>query len=103
MGTQLNFSTTYHPQTNGQIERVNQVLEYMLRLYVMDKPTKWEDYLHLVEFAYKNGHQTSLGMSPFEALYGRGCKALVRWDNPVSRIVLGPEILKEMEQKNCYH
>ena len=55
LGTKLNFSTAYHPQTDGQIERVNQVLEDMLHVYVMDKPTKWEDYLHLVEFAYNNG------------------------------------------------
>ena len=55
LGTKLKFSTAYHPQTDGQIERVNQVLEDMLHMYVMDKPTKWEDYLHLVEFAYNNG------------------------------------------------
>ena len=52
--TQLNFSTTYHPQTYGKTERVNQIVEYMLRIYVMNNPTKWEDYLHLVEFAYNN-------------------------------------------------
>ena len=51
LGTKINFSTAYHPQTDGQTERVNQVLEDMLRMYVMEKPTKWEDYLHLVEFA----------------------------------------------------
>ena len=55
LGTKLNFNTVYHPQIDGQIERVNQVLEYMLRMYVMDKPTKWEDYSHLVEFSYNNG------------------------------------------------
>ena len=60
LGKKLNFSTAYHPQTDGQSERVNQVLEDMLRMYVMDKPTKWEYYLHLVEFAYKNG-QSILG------------------------------------------
>ena len=48
LGTKLNFSTAYHPQTDGQTDRVNQVLEDMLLMYVMDKPTKWEDYLHLV-------------------------------------------------------
>ena len=48
LGTKLNFNTAYHPQIDGQTERVNQVLEYMLHMYVMDKPTKWEDYLHLV-------------------------------------------------------
>ena len=73
-GTKLNFSTAYHPQTDGKIERANQMLEYMLRIYVMDKPSKWEDYLHLVEFAYNNGQQASLGMSPYEALYGRRCR-----------------------------
>ena len=46
--TNLNFSTAYHPRTDGQKERVNQVLEDILRMYAMDKPTKWEDYLHLV-------------------------------------------------------
>jgi hypothetical protein len=70
-GTNLNFSTTYHPESDGQTEKVNQVIEDMLRMYVMDKPSKWEDYLHLVEFAYNNGYQASLKMSPFEALYGK--------------------------------
>ena len=70
LGTQLNFSTAYHPQTDGQTESVNQVLEDMLRACVMQKPTQWEDYLHLVEFAYNNGYHTSIQMSPFEVLYG---------------------------------
>ena len=68
-------------------------------MYVMEKPTKWEDYLHLVEFAYNNGQKASLGMSPYEYLYGRRCRTPVTWDNPVNRIVLGPEFLKEMEQE----
>eukprot|EP00253_Pinus_taeda_P009047 PITA_09047 len=49
LGTQLNFSTAYHPQTDGQMERVNQMVEDMLRAYVMQQPTKWEDYLHLAK------------------------------------------------------
>jgi transposase InsO family protein len=69
--TKLIFSTTYHPQTNGYIERVNQVLEDMLRMHLMHQPKKWEGYLSLVEFSYNNGYQESLKMSPFEALYGR--------------------------------
>jgi hypothetical protein len=56
----------------------------------MDKPSKWEDYLHLVEFSYNNVYQASLKMSPFEALYGRKCNTLVIWDNPIDRVVLGP-------------
>ena len=66
------------------------MLEDMLHMYVMDKPTKWEDYLHLVEFSYNNGHQASLGMSPYEDLYGRRCRTPVSWVNPVNRVVLGP-------------
>jgi hypothetical protein len=50
---------------------VNRIIEDMLRMYVMDKASKWEDYLHLVEFAYNNGYQAYLKTSPFEALYGR--------------------------------
>jgi transposase InsO family protein len=89
-GTNLNFSTAYHPQKYGQTERVNRVIEDMLRMYVMDKQSKWEDYLHLVEFAYNNGYQASLRMIPFKALYGRKCDTPVSWDNPTDRVVLGP-------------
>jgi hypothetical protein len=67
----LNFSTSYHPESDGQTERVNQVIEDMLRMYVMGKPSKWEEYLHLIEFDYNNGYRESLKMNPFEALYGR--------------------------------
>ena len=73
------------------------MLEDMIHMYVMEKPTKWVDYLYLVEFAYNNGQQESLGMSPYEALYGRRCRTLVTWDNLVNRVVLGLELLKEME------
>ena len=66
------------------------MLEDMLHMYVMDKPTKWGDYLHLVEFAYNNGQQASLGMSLYEALYGRRCRTPVTWDNLVNRVVIGP-------------
>jgi transposase InsO family protein len=96
-GTNINFSTAYHPQTDGQTERVNRIIEDMLRMYVMDKPSKWEDYLHLVEFAYNKGYQASLRMSPFEALYGRKCNTPVSWDNSADRVVLGLELLKDME------
>ena len=54
LGTKLNLNNAYHTQTDGQAERVNQVLEDMLCMYVMDTPTKWEDYKHLVELSYNN-------------------------------------------------
>ena len=75
------------------------MMEYMLHMYVMDKPIKREDYLHLVEFFYSNGDQASLWMSLYEALYGRRCRTPVTWDNPVNMVVLGLELLKEMEQE----
>ena len=98
-GTNLNMSTAYHPKTDGQTERVNQVIEDMLRMYVMDQPSKWEDYLHLVEFAYNNGHHASLKMSPFEALYGIKCNTPISWDNPADRVIVGPELIKNMEEQ----
>ena len=97
--TKLLFTTAYHPQTHGKTERVNQILEDMLRMHVMHQPKKWEDYLPLVEFAYNNGYQESLKMSPFEILYGRPCNTLVSWSNPVKIITIGPNMLKEMEQQ----
>ena len=94
----MNFSTAYHPQTDGQTESVYQIFNYMLRMYVMNNPTKWEDYLHLVEFAYNNGYQNSTKMSPFEVLYGWKCRTLVTWDSPVDHLMLGPELFKDLEQ-----
>jgi hypothetical protein len=95
----LNFSTTYHPELDGQTERVNQVIKDMLSMYVMDKLSKWEDYLHLVEFAYNNVYQASLNMSSFEALYGIKFNTLVSWDNPAERTVVGPNMIQKMEEK----
>jgi transposase InsO family protein len=69
--TKLDFSLAYHPQTDGQIERVNQVLEDMLRVCVLMYGKNWEDSLAFVEFSYNNEFHTSLKKAPFEVLYGR--------------------------------
>ena len=98
LNTTLNFSTSFHPQTDGQTEGVNQVLKDLLRMYVKDQPGKWEDYLHLVEFAYNNNYQALARFSPFEILYGRKCNTPISWSNLVDRLVLGPELLKEIEE-----
>jgi hypothetical protein len=66
------------------------VIEDMLRMHVMEKPSKWEDYLHLVECSYNNGYQVSLKMSPFKALYGRKCNRPVSWENQADRAVVEP-------------
>jgi hypothetical protein len=93
------FNIAYHPQIDGQTERLNQIVEDMLSMHVMRQPKKWEDYLPLVEFAYNSGYQESLKMSPCEALYGRQCKIPISWNNLVDRITTRPDMLKEMEQQ----
>jgi hypothetical protein len=98
-GTNLNLSTTYHPESHEKTKRTNRIIEDMLRMYVIDQPSKWEDYIHLVEFSYNNGYLASFKMSPFEVLYGRKCNTLVSWENLADRAVVGPELLKEMEDQ----
>ncbi|KAL0537174.1 hypothetical protein IC582_026144 [Cucumis melo] len=68
MGTRLDFSTTFHRQTDGKIECLNQVLEDMLRARALEFPGSWDSHLHLMEFAYNNSFQAIIGMAPFEAL-----------------------------------
>ena len=67
-------------------------------MYVMNNPKKWEDYFHLTEFAYNNGYQDSTKMSPFEVLYGRKCRRSVTWDSPMDQLMLGPDLLMDLEQ-----
>ncbi len=77
LGTKLNISLAYHPETNDQTERVNQVLEDLLRIYNIDRQYQWETYLPLVEFSYNNSYQSIIKMAPFEALYGCKCRTPV--------------------------
>ena len=73
---------------------MNQVLEDMLRMYVMDQQNKWEEYLPLVEFTYNNSYHYSLGMAPYGMLYGRPCRTPLSWCILEDRIFVGPEILQ---------
>jgi hypothetical protein len=75
------------------------VLEDMLRMHVMHQPKQWEEYLLVVEFAYNNDYQESMKMSQFEALYGRKCRVPISWDNLVENIIIGLDLLREMEQE----
>ena len=79
LGTRVNMSITYHPQTDGQSERTIQTLEDMLRTCVLDWGNSWERHLPLAEFVYNNSFHTSIGMSPYEALYGRHCTTPLCW------------------------
>ena len=65
----------------------------------MHQPRRWEEYLPLVEFSYNNGYKESLRMSPFEALYGRICNTPINLSDPVNRVLIGLDMLVEMEQK----
>ncbi|KAL0536694.1 hypothetical protein IC582_025654 [Cucumis melo] len=70
LGTRLNFSTSFHPQTDGQTERLNQILKDMLRACVLEFLGSCDSHLHLMEFAYNNSYEATIGMAPFEALCG---------------------------------
>ncbi|CAN6721578.1 unnamed protein product [Malus baccata var. baccata] len=98
LGTRLLYSTTYHPQTDGQSERTIQTLEDMLRSSVMQFGDSWHDRLDLMEFAYNNSFHSSIGMSPFEALYGKACRTPLCWSEVGERILEGPEIVDETTQ-----
>jgi hypothetical protein len=98
LGTHLNFSSAYHPQTDGQTERTNQILEDMLRAYALQDQSGWDKKLPYAEFSYNNSYQASLKMSPFQALYGRSCRTSLQWDQPGEKQVFGPDILLEAEE-----
>jgi hypothetical protein len=70
MDTKLNFSLAYHPQTDGQMEMTNQILEDMLRACALKYGKSWDKSLPYAEFSYNNGYQASKEMAPYEALYG---------------------------------
>lgn len=99
LGTKLNFSTAYHPQTDGQTERVNQILEDMLRACALDFGKSWDKNLPYAEFSYNNSYQASLQMSPFEALYGRPCRTPFLWDEIGEHQLYGPDLIKDAESK----
>lgn len=96
--TKLSMSTAYHPQTDGQTERTNRILEDMLRNYVWNQQSKWEDYIYLVEFAYNSTKQESSRMSPFMVNYGYQCLTPDTWHNPVSKVEVSQQMLGDMQQ-----
>nr|CAN74305.1 hypothetical protein VITISV_035483 [Vitis vinifera] len=99
LGTKLSFSTAFHPQTDGQSERVIQVLEDLLKACILDLQGNWDDHLPLVEFAYNNNFQASIEMAPFEALYGRKCRSPICWNDVGERKLLGSELVQLTVEK----
>jgi hypothetical protein len=99
MDTKLNFSLAYHPQTDGQTERTNQILEDMFRDYALKYGKSWDKSLPYAEFSYNNSYQASIKMAPYEALYGRQCRTPLFWSQTGKSQVFGPEVLKDAEKQ----
>ncbi|GJX89835.1 putative reverse transcriptase domain-containing protein [Tanacetum coccineum] len=99
LGTRLDMSTAYHPETDGQSERTIQTLEDMLRACVLDFGMNYDRNLPLVEFSYNNSYHTSIKVAPFEALYGRKCRSPVCWAEVREAQLTGPTIIHETTEK----
>nr|GEW84792.1 putative reverse transcriptase domain-containing protein [Tanacetum cinerariifolium] len=93
LGTQLDMSIAYHPQTDGQSERTIKTLEDMLRAYVLYFGKGWDRHLPLVKFSYNNSYRISIKVAPFEALYGCKCRSPICWAELGDSQLTGPEIV----------
>ena len=93
LGTQLNLCTAFYPHTDGQSERIIQVLEDMLRSCVINYEGSWDRHIPIVEFVYNNSFQSSIGMAPYEVLYGRKCRTPMCWTKLSEKKVLSPDLI----------
>ncbi|GKB69772.1 putative reverse transcriptase domain-containing protein [Tanacetum coccineum] len=99
LGTDVNMSTTYHPEMDGQSERIIQMLEDMLRACVIDFGSSWDRHLPLVEFSYNNSYHASIKAASFEALYGRKCRSPICWSEVRDSQLTGPKMIRETTEK----
>ncbi|GJR07767.1 putative reverse transcriptase domain-containing protein [Tanacetum coccineum] len=99
LGTNLDMSTAYHLQTDGQSERTIQTLEDMMRACEIDFEKGWVNHLPLVEFSYNNSYNASIKAAPFEALYRRKCRSPVCWVEVGQVQLTGPELVQETTEK----
>nr|GEY05224.1 reverse transcriptase domain-containing protein [Tanacetum cinerariifolium] len=99
LGTRLDMSTAYHPETDSQSERTIQTLEDMLHAYAIDFGNGWVNHLPLVDFSYNNSYHSTIKVTPFEALYGRKCRSPVCWTEVGEAQILGPELIQETTDK----
>ena len=98
IGTNLSMSTAYHSKSDGKTKRVNQVMEDMLRMYCLEQPSKWHEYLPLVEFSYNNTFHSSIEMTPFNALYDHEVVSLATWFDLHDRVEVSHKMLESMEE-----
>jgi len=99
LGTKLTMSSAYHPQADGQSERTIQSLEDLLRTCILDHLRAWDEVLPLIEFTYNNSFHASIGMVPYEALYGRKCRTPLCWYYDGETVLVGPELLEQTTAK----
>ncbi|GJU97749.1 putative reverse transcriptase domain-containing protein [Tanacetum coccineum] len=99
LGTSLDMSTAYHPETDGQSKRTIQTLEDMLRSCVIDFGKGWVNHFSLVKFSYNNSYHASIKAAPFEALYGQKCRSPVCWNEVGEFHHTGPELVQETTKK----
>jgi hypothetical protein len=102
LDTQLRFSSAYHPQTDGQTERVNQILEDMLRAYALQYGRSWDKSLPYAEFSYNNSYQESLKMAPFEMLCGQRCQTPLFWKESGERKVFWTQHFARSREASSY-
>jgi len=95
----LHFSTTWHPATDGQTKRTIQTLEDMLRACSLDFKSVWDEQLALIEFSCNNSHHASIGMAPYEALYGRKCRTPLCWQEIDEALTIGTELIQATTDK----
>ncbi|GJY81202.1 putative reverse transcriptase domain-containing protein [Tanacetum coccineum] len=100
MGTRLDMSTAYHPETDGQSKEPFNIMKICYAL-VVDKTllNGWEGHLPLIEFSYNNSYHASIKAAPFEALYGRKCRSPVCWAKVGDARLTGPELVHETTEK----
>nr|GEW93609.1 putative reverse transcriptase domain-containing protein [Tanacetum cinerariifolium] len=99
LGMNLDMSTAYHPQMDGQSKRTIQTLKDMLRTYVIDFGSSWDRHFPLVEFSYNNSYHASIKATPYEALYGRKCRSPVCWSEVGDSQLIGPELIRDTTEK----
>ena len=99
LGSKLTMSSTYHLQTDGQFERTIQSLEDLLRTCILDHLGAWDEVLPLIEFTYNISFHASIGIAPYEALYGRKCRTLLCWYQDGETVLVGPKFLEQTTEK----
>jgi hypothetical protein len=98
MDTKQNFSSAYHPQTDGQTKRTNQILEDILRACALKYRKSWDKSLPYAEFSYNNSYQASIEMASYKALYGWQCRTPLFWSQTKESQVFRPKVLKDVEK-----